>query len=198
MSEQKYENEYKLLCELAEKLKNLGISTYRLGSLIGEIYVAKELEARGLKPVMGNKRKKKDADINLNLGDGKRVEVKYAAPHIFKGIKAWGFNFKDGKQIEKGIEYFVLVKSNENGIPFEAIVLDLNDMGGKNWRCKIAERTSEGNKHYDIHLCESYEDYNKYIEYMSKIEKDWKENPLEKDMHEHPDNYRNRWDKIKK
>jgi hypothetical protein len=88
MSEQKYENEYKLLCELAEKLKNLGISTYRLGSLIGEIYVAKELEARGLKPVMGNKRKKKDADINLNLGDGKRVEVKYAALHIFKGIKA--------------------------------------------------------------------------------------------------------------
>jgi hypothetical protein len=62
---------------------------------------------------------------------------------------------------------------------------------------KIAERTSEGNKHYDIHLCENYEDYNKYIEYMSKIEKDWKENPLEKDMHEHPDNYRNRWDKIK-
>jgi hypothetical protein len=67
MSEQEYENEYKLLCELAEKLKNLGISTYRLGSLIGEIYVAKELEVLGLKPVMGNKRKKKDADINLNF-----------------------------------------------------------------------------------------------------------------------------------
>jgi hypothetical protein len=88
---------------------------------------------------------------------------------------------------------FFLSKANLSEADlFEAIILDLNDIADENLKPKIAERTNEGNKHYDIHLCESYEDYNKY-DRKYKLEK----SQLEKNIYEHSCNYRKRWGKIK-
>ncbi|MEM3062379.1 MAG: hypothetical protein QW303_02370 [Nitrososphaerota archaeon] len=144
-----------------KKLNNMNISTARVGGLLSEIWVASELEKLGLKPRLGNNRKDKKADIYLDEIN-KRVEVKYAKPHYFHGIKAWGFNFGNGSQIkEEKFDFCVLVIADDCGIPKEAYILALKELkDGDNIKLGLRK---DGKEHYDIHICENLKDYEEYM-----------------------------------
>lgn len=147
----------------------------KIGSKYGEIWVACKL--LDLDPQIGNKRKKKSADIYLNC-TGTRVEVKYSTlkeewhrknPDKIKH-KNWGWAFGKGSQFSKNkFDFCVLLAAAENGSIERCFIIPRDDFMGNNiiLRENVYPENMTSEK-YAIALFSQKEDYEAWKEIKNK------------------------------
>jgi len=158
----------------------------------GEMWVAAELQKRHHEVKV--ERKQKHADLYIeNFG----IEVKGGTRRIEEtnhgNIPRWGYSFDDGRQLrERDFQICVLVRANENSIPFDCFVITRQELN----RHPIPLRKPRvGKKNKVIIRILEPEDFDIFRALMASW--GWREETeIEKRLHQQRSDFKDRWDKI--
>ncbi|MGI0090161.1 MAG: hypothetical protein ACREBS_00485 [Nitrososphaerales archaeon] len=164
------------LSKAVETLETLDYPIGKLRAIYTEIYVAHELYK--FSPQIGYGRKSHGADIYLP-GLMKRVEVKGVEKDVFSGSADYAWAIGPNQLKDHKFDYCVLVGYKRGLLVAKVFVLTYED---------FEEDYTNGKFHNPSFV--------RNLAGLSYGENFIGETPLERKMHDHPENYESRWDKI--
>lgn len=152
-----------------------------------EVYVANKLSTKGFHPEIGEERANKQSDIFLEDAK-KRIEVKSAKYNLpdkdYWGYWTWTFQVSQIKG--KAFDNAVLVAFDNYGKIKHCFVLSFTDLKYMKQQRKDARYKTGSYTYVSFYNTKTYQ---------LKWSKDCK---IEQKLNQHPELFRNRWDKIKK